>query len=76
MLEKLVKLKARVLAEDHPRRLGSEHTLAGAYIANGRYRDAVEILEKVVAISTRVLDEDHPDQLASQHMLAMAYRSN
>ena len=69
LLEHVVAIRERVLAEDHPSRLGSQYELARAYKANGQVKDAVRLLENVVAIEERVLEEDHPDRLASQHAL-------
>jgi tetratricopeptide (TPR) repeat protein len=76
LLEQVVAISERVLAEDHPDRLASQAVLASAYQANGQVKDAVRLLEQVVAISERVLAEDHPSRLASQHELARAYQAN
>jgi tetratricopeptide (TPR) repeat protein len=76
LLEHVVAIKERVLAEDHPDRLASQHELARAYQANGQVKDAVWLLDHVVVIQERVLAEDHPDRLASLHVLAMAYHAN
>jgi hypothetical protein len=75
LLEHVVAIRERVLAEDHPSRLASQHQLACAYQANGQVKDAVRLLEHVVAIEGRVLAEDHPDQLTSQHSLAKAHQA-
>ncbi|RYC81255.1 hypothetical protein BFJ63_vAg15855 [Fusarium oxysporum f. sp. narcissi] len=72
-LEYVVKTRQRILAEDHPRRLTSEHELAGAYLADGQTKKAVQMLEHVVQIRERILAEDHQDRLASEHELARAY---
>jgi tetratricopeptide (TPR) repeat protein len=64
------------LSEDHVDRLLTEHYLAGAYLANGQVKEAMQLLEHEVAIRVRVLAEDHPDRLASQHELAAAYQAN
>jgi len=76
LLEQVVAIRERVLAEDHPSRLASQHNLASAYQANGQVKDAVRLLKHVVAIQERVLAEDHPDRLTSQHNLARAYKAN
>ncbi|OQV11358.1 NB-ARC domain-containing protein, partial [Cladophialophora immunda] len=76
LLEEVVRIQEQTLAEDHPSRLASQHTLAIAYQANGQVKDAVELLEEVVRIKGQTLAEDHPDRLASQHELARAYRAN
>lgn len=57
-------------------RLSAQHALAGAYRANGRVKEAVELLEHVVAVQKEALAEDHPSQLASQHELARIYWAN
>ena len=76
LLEQVVAIKERVMAEDHPSRLASQAVLASAYQANGQVKDAVRLLEQVVAIEGRVLAEDHLERLASQHNLARAYQAN
>jgi Tfp pilus assembly protein PilF len=72
-LEHVVKTRERILAEDHPDRLTSEHELAGAYLADGQTRKAVQMLEHVVEIRERISAEDHPHRLTSEHVLARAY---
>ncbi|KAJ9634903.1 hypothetical protein H2199_008767 [Coniosporium tulheliwenetii] len=61
--------------EDHPDRLGSQHTLATAYEEDGQVAEAVELLEHVVAIEAKVLRVDHPDRLLSQRALTLMYES-
>jgi tetratricopeptide (TPR) repeat protein len=69
-LEEACQWRNRHFAEDHPDRLGSQHTLAIAYRANGQVKEAVALLQQVVALRVRTLAEDHPDRLRSQHALA------
>jgi tetratricopeptide (TPR) repeat protein len=76
LLERVVMIQERVLAEEHPSRLASQHELARAYEADGQVQKAVELLERVVMIRERVLAEEHPDRLASQHELARAYATD
>jgi hypothetical protein len=76
LLEQIVKIRETSMAEDHPRRLSSQHVLAGAYLSNGQVQQAVKLLEQVVKIRETTLAEDHPARLASQHELARAYLSN
>ncbi|KAF6524724.1 hypothetical protein HZS61_013223 [Fusarium oxysporum f. sp. conglutinans] len=76
LLEHVVAVKETTLAENHPDRLASQHTLAMAYEANGQIKKAVELLEHVDAIKQTILTENHPDRLVSQHELAMAYEAN
>ena len=76
LLEHVVAVKEKVLAEDHPNRLASQHVLAGAYQADGQVQKAVELLEHVVAVKEKVLAEEHPSRLASHSTLAEAYRAD
>ncbi|KAM0703095.1 hypothetical protein Q7P35_009793 [Cladosporium inversicolor] len=48
------------------------HTLAGAYLTDGRISQAIEIFEHVAQIEEKLAADD-PDRLASQHELARAY---
>ncbi|EXM15380.1 hypothetical protein FOTG_16258 [Fusarium oxysporum f. sp. vasinfectum 25433] len=73
LLEHVVAIREKTLAESHPDRLASQHALAGAYRANGQIKEAVKLLEHVVAIREKTLAESHPDRLVSQHALAEAY---
>jgi nucleoside phosphorylase/tetratricopeptide (TPR) repeat protein len=75
-LEERCNWQKREYDEKHPKRLASQHALAGAYQANGQIKQAMELLEQVVAVRERTLDEEHPDRLASQHELARAYQAN
>ncbi|CAH0019563.1 unnamed protein product, partial [Clonostachys rhizophaga] len=70
VLEQVVAIREKALAEDHPNRLSSQHALALAYRANGQVKEAVQMLEQVVAIEEKTLAEDHPDRLVSQRALA------
>ncbi|KAF7504733.1 hypothetical protein GJ744_001802 [Endocarpon pusillum] len=76
LLEQVVRIEKKRLAEDHPDRLASQHELAQAYQANGQIREAVDLLEHVVKIKKKRQAEDHPARLASQHALAQAYQAN
>ncbi|KAL8856208.1 MAG: hypothetical protein Q9178_007173 [Gyalolechia marmorata] len=76
LLEQVLQIQEQTLAENHPHRLASQHTLAGAYQSNGQVKEAVSLIEQVVQIGEQTLAEDHPDRLASQHVLAGAYQAN
>ena len=60
MLEYVVAVQERTLAEEHPNRLSSQHELASAYRADGQVNKAVELLEHVVAVEERTLAEEVP----------------
>jgi tetratricopeptide (TPR) repeat protein len=76
LLEHIVKVEEKTLAEEHPSRLTSQHALARAYQADGQVRKAVELLEHIVTVEEKTLAEEHPSRLASQHALAMAYQAD
>ncbi|EXA30354.1 hypothetical protein FOVG_18255, partial [Fusarium oxysporum f. sp. pisi HDV247] len=58
---------------DHPDRLASERDLAGAYLADGQTKKAVEKLEYVVAVEAEILAEDDPSRHLPQDMLQYCY---
>jgi tetratricopeptide (TPR) repeat protein len=76
VLQSVVAVQEKTLAEDHPDRLTSQRALARAYQANGQIEEAITLLEYDVAIEKKTLAEDHPDRLTSQHALASAYEAN
>ncbi|KAM5528681.1 phosphorylase superfamily protein [Fusarium oxysporum f. sp. phaseoli] len=76
LLEHVVAVQEKTLAEDHTDRLASQHALAGVYRANGQIEEAVKLLEHVVTVKETTLAEDHPSRLASQHALAGVYKAN
>ncbi|KAG4272799.1 hypothetical protein FPRO04_10314 [Fusarium proliferatum] len=75
ILESVVEVQNKVLAEDDPNRLIIEHQLGSAYVVNGQIKDGIELLEHVVAMEAD-LAENNPSRLSSQHGLAVAYQSN
>ncbi|MCJ1307313.1 hypothetical protein MMC25_000959 [Agyrium rufum] len=75
LMEAYLWMKSR-FPETDPRRLASQHGLAGAYQADGQVSKAIKLLEHVVAVREKVLAENHPSRLASQHGLAGAYEAN
>jgi cytochrome c-type biogenesis protein CcmH/NrfG len=50
LLEHVVAVQEKTLAEEHPDQLASQHVLASTYQANGQIKQAVELLEYVVAV--------------------------
>ncbi|KAF2400145.1 TPR-like protein [Trichodelitschia bisporula] len=73
LFERVVAIESKVLREDDPSRLGSQHQLASAYLEDGRIGEAIKLLAQVDAIRSKVLREDDRSRLASQHELARAY---
>ncbi|KAI1118919.1 hypothetical protein F5Y14DRAFT_438398 [Nemania sp. NC0429] len=76
MLEHIVAIEKKTLAEEDHNRLASEHELARAYLDNQQTGEAIQMLEHVVAIRKKTLAEEDPSRLASEHELARAYLNN
>ncbi|KAM5359552.1 hypothetical protein ACJA88_015103 [Fusarium oxysporum] len=75
MLEPVVAIREKILTEDHPSRLASQHELAGACQAKGQIEEAVDLLEHVVAIRETTLTESRPDRLLSEELLQYCYEA-
>ncbi|KAI0102805.1 TPR-like protein [Nemania sp. FL0031] len=75
ILERIVAIEQRTMAEEDHDRLASEHELARAYLNNNNPQvgKAIAILECIVAIEQRTLAEEDQNRLASKHELARAY---
>ncbi|KAF7182994.1 hypothetical protein CNMCM7691_002738 [Aspergillus felis] len=54
----------------------NQHALAGAYEANGKIAQAIDLLEHVITAQEKTPVEEHPSRLAAQHALAGAYAAN
>jgi tetratricopeptide (TPR) repeat protein len=76
LLEHVVAVREKTLAEEHPSRLASQHALAMAYEADGQVQKAVELLEHIVTVEEKTLAEEHLSRLTSQHALAIAYQAD
>ena len=50
LFKDIVAIREKVLTEDHPFRLGSQHALAKAYCANKQVEAAVKLVEYVISI--------------------------
>jgi hypothetical protein len=74
MLEHVVAVRKRTLAEEDHARLASEHALASAYLDDRRIKEAIGMLEHVVAVEKRTLAEDDHSRLLSEAWLAYALR--
>ena len=72
MLEHVVAVRKRTLAEEDHDRLASEHELARAYLNDRRITEAIEMLEHVVAVRKRTLAEEDHSRLASEQVLGDA----
>src|SRR2546429_5447248 len=73
LLEHIIVIQERVLAEDHPHRLATQHVLAIAYWDDGQVKKGIKQVGNLVAIPERVPSEDHPDRLGTQEGPALGY---
>jgi non-specific serine/threonine protein kinase/serine/threonine-protein kinase len=73
-IERAVRLRRRVLGDDHPATLESLSWLARVLRGRGQYAAAEALLRKIVEVRRRVLGEAHRDTLASMSLLASVYR--
>jgi tetratricopeptide (TPR) repeat protein len=66
----------RNLPDDNADKLLTQRTLAMVYRADGKVKDAIQLLEHIVATKGQRLTEDDHSRLASQHELASTYLAN
>jgi hypothetical protein len=66
-------VREKVLVEEHPQRLESQHVLAGAYQADGQVEKVVALMEHVIAVKARVFRDDYPSRLVSIEVLEDMY---
>jgi len=72
--EPLAEALEQLLGPDHPDTLNSRNSLAAAYLAAGRFTEAIPLFEQILSIRQRILGPDDPDTLTSQNNLASAYQ--
>ncbi|KAI1362820.1 hypothetical protein F5Y08DRAFT_259123 [Xylaria arbuscula] len=73
ILERVVSVQKKTLAEEDRVRLKTESVLASAYIDEGRITEAVRILENAQTIWDKTTATDDHDRLTSKQLLAYAY---
>jgi tetratricopeptide (TPR) repeat protein len=72
--EAALRLRRRVLSDDHPDTLVSIRNLATVYHHQGKFGQAEPLYSKVLEVQRRVLGEQHPDTLQSMFDLAVLYQ--
>ena len=70
--EKAMKVRKKILGQEHKETLDSMGMVGLAYGLGGRWKEAEELEVQVIEIMKRVLGEEHPDTLASIANLAVA----
>jgi eukaryotic-like serine/threonine-protein kinase len=69
-----LRIKRRVLGEEHPDTLITMSNLAAVYEDQGKYAQAEPLQLRVLETRRRVLGEDHPSTLLSMQRLGRLYR--
>jgi len=72
---KVMKIREKVLGEEHPDTAGSYNNLAVLYKLKGEYDKAEPLYKKALEIRQKVLGEEHPDTATSYGNLAGLYMS-
>jgi Tetratricopeptide repeat len=72
---KSMKVRKKLLGEEHNNTLSSMAMVALAYNLEGRWKEAKELQVQVMETSARVLGAEHPDTLTSMANLASTYRN-
>jgi tetratricopeptide (TPR) repeat protein len=65
----VLEIRRRILGEEHPDTLATQHNLAGAYLKMGRRRAAEAELKAVLATQERNLGASHPHTRATRNYL-------
>jgi tetratricopeptide (TPR) repeat protein len=70
LYEKALRIRQKVLGEEHPATASSYNNLAGCLNDQGNYVLALPLCEKALAIRKKTLGEEHPDTAASYNNVA------
>ena len=73
--EMVMKVRKKILGQEHRETLGSMNIVGLLYDLIGRWKEAEELWVQVIDISKRVLGEQHLDTLNSIANLALTYRN-
>ncbi len=65
-----LRVRRRVLGDEHPSTLASANNLTASLLYQGKYAEAETISREVLGAQRRVLGEEHPDTLNSAGTLA------
>ncbi len=71
--EMAMKVRKKILGQEHRETLDSMDMVGKAYSLGGRWTEAEELEVRVMEISKRVLGEEHPDTLMDIANLALTY---
>ena len=65
----------RMHGPDHPDTVAARASLASAFRAAGKLKEAIGLYQRVLADRERIAGDDHPDTIAARANLAYAHRS-
>ena len=71
--EMAMKVRKKILGQEHEEALDSMDMVGLAYKLGGRWKEAEELQVRVVDMRKRVLGEEHPNTLTSINNLALTY---
>ena len=71
--EMAMKVRKKILGQEHEETLRSMGMVGSVYNLGGRWKEAEELEVQVMKTSKRVLGEEHPDTLSSMANLAATY---
>jgi len=75
VFKKALKIRKKILGEEHPDTAQSYNNLAELYRNMGKYQKAEPLYLKALKIREKVLGEEHPDTASSYNNLAGLYKS-
>ena len=73
LYERSLRIREKILGEEHPNIAASYNNLAVVYQSQGEYKKAEELYEKSLRIKKRILGKEHPKIAVSYHSLAGVY---
>ncbi|KAK0516318.1 hypothetical protein JMJ35_000921 [Cladonia borealis] len=71
--EMAMKVRKKILGQEHRETLDSMDMVGLAYDLGGRWKEVEELQVRVIEIRNKVLGEEHPDTLNAMNNLALAY---
>ncbi len=74
LYEQALKIKRKMLGEEHPDTARSLNNLALLYVRQGKHGEAEPLYEQALKIKRKMLGEEHPDTAAILNNLAVVYK--
>ncbi|KAK9384161.1 hypothetical protein V1515DRAFT_589424, partial [Lipomyces mesembrius] len=74
LCKETLRLRKKVLGEEHPDTLTSMHSLASLFHSQGKYEGAEPLYKETLRLSKKVFGEEHPNTLTSKNNLAALFK--